>query len=92
MQHKPIQHQNSDASPLDPLGEWLQLARAGLAQHGSPAEPEALPRLARTLQRLAPAAQAALDSSSAPANAGEGSAAAAAAFAQTLESLAALPT
>ena len=88
MQHKPIQHQNSEASPLDPLGEWLQLARAGLAQHSSPAEPEALPRLARTLQRLAPAAQAALDSAGAPANAGEGSAAS---FAQTLESLAASP-
>lgn len=90
MQHKPIQHQNSEASPLDPLGEWLHLARTGLAQHSSPAEPEALPRLARTLQRLAPAAQAALNSA-APANAGEGSAAAAATFAQTLESLAASP-
>lgn len=91
MQNKPIQQPTKETSPPDWSGEWLRLAHAGLAQHGSLGEPEALQRLARTLQRLAPAAQAALDSSAALANTGDWQATAQAEFAQTLASLAASP-
>jgi hypothetical protein len=91
MQNKPIQQPFKETSPPDWSGEWLRLAHAGLAQHGSLGEPETLQRLARTLQRLGPAAQALLDSSAPPAIDGDWLATARSDFAQTLVSLAVSP-